>query len=269
MPTTEAERVAQLIASGYGVRVEPCPRRLRVVFAGEVIADTTRALYLFETRHAPVYYFPLDDLRSDLLEPTTHTTRCPFKGDAVYWSIVTDGRRSENALWGYPAPIESCPDIARYAAFFWDRVDAWFEEDEEVFVGPRDPYHRVDVLDSSRHVEVYVAGQRVADSRRPKVLFETNLPARYYLPKLDVDLGLLQPSATRTACPYKGEAAHWSMSTGDREIADVAWTYAHPIGGMEKIANLVCFYDDKVDRVVVDGQDQPRPKARPDRRSDR
>jgi len=258
--TTEVdERIAKLIADGYNVRIEPCPRRLRVVAGGEVIADTTRAVYLYETRHLPVYYLPLEDMRGEFLEATEHSSRCPFKGDASYWSIVVGDRRIENAVWGYRRPIETCPDISGYVAFYWDRVDAWFEEDEEVFVHPRDPYHRVDVLESSRHVEIYVGGRRVADSQRPRLLFETGLPTRYYLPKLDVAMDLLQPSDSITACPYKGTARYWSIGGGEDAIADVAWSYVTPVGGMDKIANLVCFYDEKVERVVVDGVEQPRP----------
>jgi len=260
--TNEADRIAELIANGYGVRIEPCPRRIRAFFGGEAIVDTTRAVYLFETRHVPVYYVPIDDVRGDLIEPTTHTSRCPFKGEASYWSVVVGDRRSENAIWGYPRPIESCPDISGYVAFFWDRVDAWFEEDEEVVVHPRDPYHRVDVLDSSRHVEIYVGGARVADSRRPRLLFETDKPTRYYLPRLDVDMGRLRPSDSVTVCPYKGEARHWSIGDGEAGVADVAWTYRWPAAGLEKIADLVAFADEKVERVVVDGVEQPRPDRR-------
>jgi len=262
--TTATDRIAKLIADGYNVRIEPCARRLRAFVGGEVVVDTTRAVYLFETRHVPVYYLPVDDVRADLLEATTHSSHCPFKGDANYWSIVVGGRRIENAVWGYRQPIATCPDISGYVAFFWDRVDAWFEEDEEVFVHPRDPYHRVDVLESSRHVEVYVAGEKVADSHRPRLLFETGLPTRFYLPKLDVDMARLQPSDSSTACPYKGNASYWSIGdggSGGDAIADVAWSYVHPLSAVDKIANLVCFYDEKVERVVVDGEVQPRPRT--------
>lgn len=267
MTTTEAttrspdDRIAKLIAQGYGVRIEPCPRRLRIFVDNEVIADSKRAIYLFETKHIPVYYLPLEDILLDLLEPTSHSSHCPFKGDANYWSIVVGDRRIENAVWGYRQPIDTCPDISGYVAFYWDRVDAWFEEDEEVFVHPRDPYHRVDVLESSRHVEVYAGGVKVADSHRPRLLFETGLPTRYYLPKLDVAMHLLRPSPNSTACPYKGSASHWSMGEDAGPLADVAWSYAFPLAGMEKIANLVSFYGERVDRIVVDGEEQARPRT--------
>jgi uncharacterized protein (DUF427 family) len=260
-PSTEDPRIARLIAEGYEVRVEPCPRRLRVVFADQVVADTTRALYLFETKHLPVYYLPLADVRQDLLEASDHRTRCPFKGEASYWSIVAGDRRADDAVWAYREPIASCPDISDHVAFYWDRVDAWFEEDEQVFVHARDPYTRVDVLESSRHVQIVVGGEVVADSHRPRLLFETGLPTRYYLPPLDVRTDLLTPSATETACPYKGWARYYSYAGGGEPKADIAWCYRTPLAEQAKIANLICFFDEKVDRVVVDGVVQERPRT--------
>lgn len=131
-PERQSERIAELIAKGYRVRVEPCPHRVRAVVAGETVLDTTRALYLYETRHAPVWYVPLDDVRGDLLEASDHSSRCPFKGEARYWSIVVDDDRRQDAVWSYPEPIETCPDISGHVALFWDRVDAWYEDDDQV-----------------------------------------------------------------------------------------------------------------------------------------
>lgn len=240
------------------VRLEPCPRRIRVFFGGETVADTTQAVYLFEKGHLPVYYIPLPDIRQDLLRQTGHHTTCPYKGEATYYSVVAGGRTAENAVWAYPEPIEAVGELAGYAAFYWDKADAWFEEDDEVFVHPRDPYHRVDVLNSSRHVQVVVGGTVVADSRRPRLLFETGLPVRYYLPKLDVRQDLLVPSPSRTRCPYKGEAVYWSVEAGGERLDDGAWGYPAPLPEIPKIENLVCFYNEKVD-IIVDGTVQERP----------
>ncbi len=244
--------------SHHGVVIEDSPRRVRVLFNNEVIADSHRVTLLHETKHLPVYYIPLDDVRQDLLVPTTHTTHCPYKGDARYWTVRVGDRVAENAVWNYPTPIESCPAISGLVAFYWNKMDAWFEEDEEVFVHPRDPYHRVDVLESSRHVEVWINGVRVADSHRPRMLFETGLPPRYYLPKLDVRQDLLRPSDTHTACPYKGTASYWSIEIDGTVAKDLVWGYPSPLVEASKIANLVCFYNEKVD-LVVDGERQERP----------
>lgn len=244
--------------AGHTVHTEPNQRRVRVFFGGQAVADSTRTLYLFETGHLPVYYFPRADVWFDLLEPSSHTTHCPFKGDASYYSVVVGDRRADNAVWAYPDPIDSVPELKDYVAFYWDAADAWFEEDDEVFRHPRDPYHRVDVLNSSRHVQVAVDGVTVADSHRPRLLFETSLPVRYYLPKLDVRQELLIPTDTRTRCPYKGEAVYWSVRAGDRVAEDIAWGYPAPIPEAPKLENLVAFFNEKVD-LVVDGVRQERP----------
>lgn len=240
------------------VRTEPNARRVRVFFGGQAVADSSATIYLFEAGHLPVYYFPRADVRFDLLEPTAKHTHCPWKGDASYYDVVVGDRRADNAVWAYPAPIDSVPELKDYVAFYWDKADAWYEEDDQVFKHARDPYHRVDVLNSSRHVEVRVNGVLVADTRRPRLLFETGLPVRYYIPKLDVRLDLLEPTATRSRCPYKGEAVYWSVRAGDEVRADIAWSYPAPIPEAPKIENLVAFYNEKAD-ITVDGVPQERP----------
>jgi uncharacterized protein (DUF427 family) len=141
---------------------EDSPRRVRAMLGGETVADSRRAKLMHETGHLPIYYFPEEDVRMDLLEATDHTTHCPFKGDASYWSVRVGENVAENAVWGYPEPIDSAPPLAGYVAFYFRKMDAWFEEDEQIFVHPRDPYHRVDVLESSRHVRVSVNGEDVS-----------------------------------------------------------------------------------------------------------
>lgn len=245
-------------AVSHRVWTEPNGRRVRVFMGGQAVADSTRTIYLFETGHLPVYYFPRSDVRFDLLEPTDHHTHCPYKGDASYYSVTAGGHRADNAVWAYPQPLPSLPQLADYVAFYWDSADAWYEEDDEVFKHPRDPYHRVDVLNSSRHVQVRIGEQIVADSSRPRLLFETGLPVRYYLPKLDVRQDLLVPSATRTRCPYKGEAAYWSVEVAGTRMPDIAWGYPAPVPEAPKIENLVAFFNEKVD-ILVDGVLQERP----------
>ncbi|NQW02054.1 MAG: DUF427 domain-containing protein [Rhodospirillales bacterium] len=113
----------------YQVTIAPSGRRVRAVFNGEVIADSTAALVLQETRHAPTYYFPRKDVRMDLLTPTDHLTHCPFKGNASYWSIEVGGKKEENVVWSYEEPYKEAPDIAGYLAFYWDKMEAWYEDD--------------------------------------------------------------------------------------------------------------------------------------------
>lgn len=250
----------QAIATGAtaDVRTEPCPRRVRVFVAGVPVADSTRVLYVFEKGHLPVYYFPRSDVRFDLLEPTSTSTHCPRKGDAVYWTVVVGQERRVDAVWGYPEAFDQVAELRDHVAFYWDRVDAWFEEDDEVFKHPRDPYKRIDVLQSSRHVQVLVDGVTVADSVRPRLLFETGLPTRYYLPKLDVRMDLLRPSETHSVCPYKGTASYYDVVLPTGERRDLVWYYPTPIPEIPKIENLLCFFNEKVD-IVVDGVLQERP----------
>ncbi len=259
MATSIPDLHATVKGSTARVRVEPCHRRLRVFVGGEAVADTTRALYLFETAHLPVYYFPVEDVRWEHLEQSDHTSHCPYKGDATYHHVVVGDQRRENAVWRYDQPIEECPDISGYVSFWWDRVDAWFEEDDEIFVHARDPYKRVDVLQSSRHVRVEIEGVEVANTTRPRLLFETGLPTRYYLPKLDVRWDLVRPSAKVTRCPYKGIANYVSVELPDGKLVeDIAWTYPAPIPEAPKLENHFAFFDEKVD-VFVDGVQQERP----------
>jgi len=244
----------------HRVHVEASPRRVRVTFNGQTIADSKRAVLLRETGYLPVYYFPSEDVRQDVLEPTDLHTRCPYKGEASYWTVRVGDRAAENAMWGYLDPLPERADIAGYRAFYWDRMDAWYEEDEQVFKHPRDPYHRVDVLQSSRQVRVEIGGQVVAESQRPRLLFETNLPTRYYLPIEDVRMDLLEPTQTTSVCPYKGTASYWKLR-GDAAGRDVAWSYQDPIPEAPKIRGLIAFFNERVDALYVDDQLQDKPRT--------
>jgi uncharacterized protein (DUF427 family) len=208
----------------YSVELIPSPRRLRVVVGGEIIADSTQMMLMRETRHLPVYYFPLGAVRMDLMVPTEHATHCPFKGDASYWTLKLGDREVENVMWSYERPYDEKPELAGYCAFYWDRVDHWYEEDEEIFVHPRDPYKRIDTVPSSRPVRVVVGGETVAETTRAHFLFETNMPTRYYIPKEDVRMDLLSPTESQTRCPYKGVASYWSATIGGETFDDVVWT---------------------------------------------
>jgi len=141
-----------------------------------------------------------------------------------------------------------------------NEIDVWYEEDEQVFVHPRDPYHRVDVLQSSRRVRVSVNGEGVAETEQPKVLFETSLPPRYYIPPEDVREEMLTPTAKETQCPYKGVASYYSVEAGGERVDDGVWYYPDPIPEAPKIRRLLCFFNEKVD-LEVDGEEQERPRT--------
>jgi uncharacterized protein (DUF427 family) len=243
----------------YRIAFERSPRRVRVEFNGETVADSSAMQLLFETRHLPIYYFPRADVRMDLLRASDHHTYCPYKGTASYWSIVVGDRVSENAVWGYPEPFDEVAAIGDYVAFYWDRVDHWFEEDDEIFVHARDPYKRVDVVNSSRPVKVIVGGETVAETIRARLLYETRLPTRYYIPAEDVRQDLLIPSEKVTSCPYKGTARYYSVKIGDQVFPDIVWSYPDPIPECPKIKGYLCFFNEHVDDIFVDGVSVPRP----------
>jgi uncharacterized protein (DUF427 family) len=239
---------------------EDSPRRIRGVFAGETIVDSRHASLLHEQNHLPVYYFPQEEVRMELLLPSDHTSHCPSKGDASYWSIEVGDHRSENAVWAYPDPIPDAPPLADYVAFYWDKLDEWFEEDEPAIVHARDPYHRVDILDTSRHVKASVNGDVIAETRRARVLFETGLPPRWYFPPEDVRSDALVPSDKQTGCAYKGFASYWSVNAGGEQEEDVVWFYPSPTRDAERIRGYLAFFNERVD-LEVDGELQERPQT--------
>jgi uncharacterized protein (DUF427 family) len=239
------------------VRIEPGLKRIRAYLGGELIADSTKVNLVWEKPYYPTYFFPIDDVRMELLTPTDHTKRSPSRGEARFFNVKGSGATAENAAYHHPdSPVN---ELRGYVAFVWNAMD-WFEEDEEVFVHARDPYTRVDVLPSSRHVKVEVNGTTVADSHHPRLLFETGLPARYYLPKTDVRMDLLAPSAIQSRCPYKGTAQYWSVEADGELHENIAWSYQTPVEESMRIAGLVSFYNEKVD-IYVDGLLQERPKT--------
>jgi uncharacterized protein (DUF427 family) len=225
---------------------------VRVKFGGETIADSKRALLLIQYGPArmPTYYFPREDVRMEALEPAAH--------DPARWTVRVGDRVAEGAAWTHPSPPPDLAALEGYVTFAWNAMDAWYEEEEEVFVHARDPYKRVDVLASSRHVRVEVDGETVADTRRPFLLFETSLPTRHYVPREDVRMDLLEPSNATTRCPYKGIASYWSVRVGDRVHRNIVWSYRDPIPECPKIKDLLCFFDERVD-LYMDGELQARP----------
>ena len=233
--------------------MEPGLKRVRAYLGGELVVDTIRPLLVWEGPHYPQYYLPIADTHG--LVPTTTTTHSPSRGDAVHYTVKAGGKEAVDAAWQYPeSPMEEIRDRVR---FDWKAMDGWFEEDEEVFLHPRDPYTRVDILPSSRHVRVSIDGELVAESQHPWLLFETGLPVRYYLPKVDVRMDLLTPTDTQTQCPYKGTARYWSVRAGGKTHEDVLWSYPNPLPESIRIGGLVSFYNEHVD-IEVDGVVQDR-----------
>lgn len=241
------------------VRLERGARRVRVFLGGELIADTRRPLLVWEKPYYPVYYFPEADVRTELLTQTETTKRSPSRGEAQFFSVKGGDKIADDAAYAYLDP--KIEELGGHVAFNWSAMDHWFEEDEEVFVHARDPYTRVDIMRSSRHIEVFIDEVKVADSHHPTLLFETGLPTRYYLPKVDVRMDLLRSSAKQTHCPYKGTAEYFSVHVNGDLYEDIVWYYDHPVHESAKIAGLVSFYNEKVE-IHVDGEREEQPKTK-------
>ena len=222
---------------------EPSPRRVRVRLDGVLVADSARTQLLIQygPGHLPTYYFPRDDVRPGSLIDEADGS----------WSVTAGGRVVPGSAWSN----DEFTVLEDHVTFSWETLE-WYEEDERVHEHARDPHHRVDTLRSSRRVEVFLGGDRVASSIRPLILLETTLPVRYYLPFADVRTELLTASDTVSYCPYKGAARYWSHPA----VADVAWSYPDPIPENPKIRDLLCFYNERAD-LVVDGEPLPRPES--------
>ncbi len=223
-------------------------RRLRALIDDVVVLDTTRAQLLYETGIGPRVYAPLADYTAELLTPTDATSHCPFKGDASYWTITVGQNKQVDILWAYEEPLPEAAFLAGHAALYPNRVDAWLVEDERVFGHLRDPFHRVDVHDSSRPVVVRVGGEEVVRTTRAKLLFETGLPVRAYVSRMEIAPGAVADgSGKRTVCPYKGQASYWTVAG----VEDAAWSYEAPLSDAARAQGLLSF-DSGIDGVEIE-----------------
>jgi len=221
-------------------RIEPSSRWVRAQVEDTFVVDSKRALLVWEHEKYPTYFFPLEDVRTNLLRENAQTK------NRVFWNLTVNGQTVERAAYHYPGQ----PALKGHITLQWNKMDHWFEEEEEVFVHARDPYKRVDVMPSSRHVRVELDGVTVAETKRPFLLFETSLPTRYYIPPADVNMNYLTPTDTHTRCPYKGVASYWNITIKDKVHEDLVWSYPDPVPECPKIKDLLCFYSEKADLYV-------------------
>jgi uncharacterized protein (DUF427 family) len=243
---------------------EPGTRWVRGYKGETAVVDSKRPRLVWEPGQAvPGYVFPVEDVRTDLLTPAAAPPAGIHAGATVFYDLTVDGEVVPNAAFSYPGEV-----LGGHIGFEWFRpggartevLDRWFEEEEEIFVHPRDPYKRVDALRSTRRIRVEVDGKVLAESTDPVLLFETRLPTRYYLPREDVNWDLLQHIDLVTRCPYKGIAEYWSFRDGDAESPNVVWSYPEPIPAAEPIRDRVAFYNEHVD-IYVDDVLQERPTS--------
>ena len=268
-------KIRSLLASGFGeVRYEPTAKRIRAVLGGATVLDSTRAVLVWEPRRVvPSYAVPVQDVHGELVPagpasadvtdetgfPMPDVSSRPVLDPSIPFTVHTaDGQvvdvraDGEGQAAGF---LLADADLAGYVVLDFGAFDAWYEEDELNVGHPRDPFHRIDVLPSSRHVRLELDGQVLAESSRPTLLFETMLPARYYLPREDIRAELV-PSGTRTFCAYKGQASYWTAAPG--VLADIAWTYENPLHDAAQVRGLIAFFDERID-VTLDGERLERP----------
>lgn len=267
--TAMALRLGHSLLRNVGeLRWEPTAKRVSAQVGGRTWVSTSRARLVWEPgRVVPYYAVPEEDVDADLVPAPDFAGEEPgFVSLPDGTRIVTPGRFDYHTTDGDVLTIRAGgrelpaaafrpadPDLAGYVVLDFDALDQWYEEDEQIVSHPRDPFSRIDIRQSSRPVRIEVDGTVLADSRRSRLLFETGLPVRSYLPREDVRLDLLQPSETRTLCAYKGEASYWSFGG-----QDIAWTYEQPLPDSAQITDLVCFFDERVE-TFVDGEPQERP----------
>ncbi|MGW2786475.1 DUF427 domain-containing protein [Streptomyces populi] len=253
-PTARAVRTTP-----EGLLWEPSGRWVRGRRGEVTVVDSRHPVLVWEPEvPVPTYAFPREEVREDLLRPAKNPPTGRHTGSRVFYDLELDGELLENAAWTFPAS-----DLAGHIAFEWFRhtgrgLDHWYEEEEEIFVHPRDPHKRVDAMASSRHVRVEIDGTLVADTVRPVLLFETALPTRFYIPREDVRLELFVPTDHRTGCPYKGTAEYWSWRGGAPVAPNIVWSYPDPLPAVGTIKNLLAFYNEAVD-ITVDGEALERP----------
>lgn len=237
------------------LRMLPNPKWIRGEIGGETVVDSRRSRYVWEHRFYPAWYVPADDIAAEL-RPSGEPVETENRGTGERYDLVVGERVVAGGAYAFP----DHDDLAGLVRIEWSAMDTWFEEETEVFVHPRSPEVRIDALPSTRHVTVSVGGVEIANSLRPTLLFETGLPTRYYLPKSDVRMDLLEPTASETACPYKGWAHYWNVVVGDAVYEDLAWGYRTPLPESAPIAGLVCFYNEHVD-IEIDGEPEGRPES--------
>ena len=265
------------------LRFQPTAKRIRVLADGETVADTTRAVLVWEPKRVtPQYAVPAADLRAELVDaardedarevrvvisaggPSVVDPRSSFgfhTSDGQQLTIRT--ARGDRVGAGYRLADS---DLDGLVVLDFDAFD-WLEEEESLLAHPRDPFHRIDVRRSSRRVRVELAGEVLAESERPRVLFETMLPERFYLPPEDVRFDLLTPTDSATSCAYKGTARYWSYDAAGDLGVDICWQYPEPLDDADKIRGMVAFFNERVD-LTVDGEPRERPVSPWSRRSD-
>ena len=265
-----------LMGSLGELRYEPIDKRIRGLIGGQVVIDTDRALLVWEPKRVvPSYAVPAEELEGvtssrteagpALDDPASSEVHARHLGDRPVYdpSVPFAVHTTEGAMLDLrideaerraaafrPADLA----LSQYVIVDFAALDEWYEEDERNLGHPRDPFHRIEIVHSSRSVRVERNGELLAASTRPYLLLEAPLPVRYYLPPEDVSEGVPRASSTRTLCAYKGQATYWSLEDAD----DIAWSYPEPLREAAEVTGRIAFFNERVD-LVVNGTRLERP----------
>lgn len=239
----DPNEVARKFSTTPPQKIEETPRRVRGLFDKEYVFDTTHARLVWEHPYYPLYYIPVDAIKHDMLS----VDRSKEKGDGAYQAVLKGERKQTGEVLVFEkGPLEGLVRIKM------DALDSWFEEDEPIYVHPRDPYKRIHILPSSRKITVKIDGVTVAESSNNMFLFETMLRPRYYIPKTALNWQYFTDSDSTTRCPYKGIANYYNANINGKDYQDVLWWYRHPTRESALVEGMACFYNEKVD-VFIDG----------------
>jgi len=241
--TSNLTDLANKLLNSGPLKVEPTTRRVRVLFDGKYIVDTTAAKHVWEHKWYPQFYVPAEAVVSGALEKgkAVDSDGCAFFG-----TVKSSSKSTDRILIFEKGPL------AGLVRLEFGSMDAWFEEDLPIYVHPKDPYVRVDILPTSRHVKAVIDGVAIAESSNNMFLFETNLRARYYMPKTSVRWDYLTESDTSTSCPYKGDAKYYNVTVNGKTYKDVIWWYKTTTNESAAVAGHLCFYNEKVE-IYIDG----------------
>ena len=235
--------------------LEPLRRRMSVELGGSTIARSDEAVILFEPARYPVAYFPIGDIDQGALQPSDHQSTHPDLGKTNWFNVVGgDGHTVQRGAWQHIDPPPQAVTLQETVAFAWRAMDGFYEEDERILGHAADPYHRIDIRRTSRHLVVHDGDRLVAGTHAPLVLYESGFAPRWYVPRTDLNADLLHAVEGQTFCPYKGVASYYDI--GDARNA--AWSYRAPFEEVARIADLVSFYPKKV-TITIDGEKLEEP----------
>jgi uncharacterized protein (DUF427 family) len=230
--------------------MEPLRRRMSVELGGRVVARSDDAVVLYEPARYPVAYFPIADIEEGLLQLSDHESTHADLGRTRWFDVLAgNGETTRRGAWQHVDPPVQAEALRDAVAFAWRAMDAFYEEDERILGHAADPYHRIDIRRTSRHLLVEKDGSVVADTHAPLVLYESGFAPRWYVPRGDIAAEALHPVEGQTFCPYKGLASYYDV--GDARNA--AWSYRAPFEEVARIAELVSFYPEKL-TVTIDGE---------------